>query len=143
MIKKEHKINPIPNYIDITKVDITKWEDGLYTLGLDKDKGLVILEKPIYSSNGDGSRALYDDGTYKPTYDKEGIDKLLEGLEQTQNDNLELIKDLENKIKDLENKIKENTENININKESIEVLEEDVDELYSPIWNDPSIVPHN
>ena len=25
MIKKEHKINPIPNYIDITKVDITKW----------------------------------------------------------------------------------------------------------------------
>ena len=54
MIKKEHKINPIPNYIDITKADITKWEDGLYTLGLDKDKGLVTLEKPIHSSNGDG-----------------------------------------------------------------------------------------
>lgn len=50
MIKKEHKINPIPNYIDITKVDITKWEDGLYTLGLDKDKGMVIMEKPIFSS---------------------------------------------------------------------------------------------
>lgn len=50
MIKKEHKINPIPNYIDITKVDITKWEDSLYTLGLDKDRGLVIMEKPIFSS---------------------------------------------------------------------------------------------
>lgn len=125
MIKKEHKINPIPNYIDITKVDITKWEDGLYTLGLDKDKGLVIMEKPIYSSDGEGKKALYDDGSYKPTYDKEGIDTLLEGLEQTQIDNLELIKDLENKIK-------ENKGNININKESIEVLK-DANKVYDKI----------
>ncbi|MCD8030480.1 MAG: hypothetical protein LUF85_06585 [Bacteroides sp.] len=111
-----------PNkFIDVTCAKPKPWDEVPALLGLNECGNIVPTEKPEYElseedrekldgmvTDGDGKKALFNDGTYKEVYTKEQSDAITEGLEERIAQNADAIADNAGAIDDLRNEVADN-----------------------------------
>ncbi|MCC8187426.1 MAG: hypothetical protein LIP08_07935 [Bacteroides sp.] len=111
-----------PNkFIDVTCAKPKPWEEVPALLGLNECGNIVPTEKPEHElseedrdrldgmvTDGDGKKALFNDGTYKEVYTKEQSDAITEGLKERISQNTEAIADNAGAIDYLRDEVADN-----------------------------------